>query len=86
MAQKMGVNPNTVQRAFAELERDGLMYTERTAGRFITNDINRINTVKEESAIRTIAEFVMSMRKSGFEDSQILKLVQNYLEGDGKNG
>lgn len=86
MAQQMGVNPNTVQRAFAELERDGLMYTERTSGRFITADINLINTVKKESAVQTIAEFINSMRKSGFKDEDIIKLVQNYLEGEGSNG
>ena len=38
LAADAGVNPNTVQRAFAELERAGLIYTQRTAGKFVTED------------------------------------------------
>ena len=38
MATEAGVNPNTMQRALAELERDGLVYSQRTAGRFVTED------------------------------------------------
>ncbi|HEX2938087.1 MAG TPA: GntR family transcriptional regulator [Ruminiclostridium sp.] len=86
MAQEMGVNPNTVQRAFAQLEREGLMYTERTTGRFITSDVDLIKKVKEESVVSSIAEFVGLMQKSGFSKDDILRLVQNYLEGDGSNG
>lgn len=82
MAQTMGVNPNTVQRAFAELEREGLMYTERTSGRYITTDAERIHAVKEESVMKNIAEFVEQMQKSGFTKEDILRLVKNYLEGD----
>jgi GntR family transcriptional regulator len=86
MAQSMGVNPNTVQRAFAQLEREGLMHTERTSGRYITADTELINTVKEESVMQSIAEFVELMIKSGFSKADILRLVQNYLEGGGGNG
>lgn len=83
IAQTMGVNPNTVQRAFAELEREGLMYTERTSGRYITNDTKIIHTVKEESVMKNIADFVDQMLKSGFTKADILRLLQTYLEGDG---
>ena len=38
LATEAGVNPNTMQRALAELERDGLVYSQRTAGRFVTED------------------------------------------------
>lgn len=86
MAQSMGVNPNTVQRAFAQLERDGLMFTERTSGRYITADTKLIGTIKEESIMQNIAEFVGLMIKSGFSKEDILRLVKNYLEGDNSNG
>lgn len=86
MAQGMGVNPNTVQRAFAQLEREGLMYTERTSGRYITADAKLIAGVREESAKRQIAEFVELMRKSGFSKEDILRLVKSYLEGGDGNG
>lgn len=80
LAQQMGINPNTGQRAFAELEREGLMYTERTSGRFITNDAGLIARLKSESANRQIADFVELMLKSGFSKADILKLIQDYME------
>lgn len=80
LAQTMGVNPNTGQRAFAELERDGFLYTERTSGRYITTDISRIQRLKEELARSMIAEFVERMLKSGFTKQDILRLVQTYME------
>jgi len=80
LAQLMGVNPNTMQRAFAELEREGLMYTERTSGRFITTDSVLINKIKEESVRSMIAEFVGVMRKSGFTKADIIRLVEGFME------
>lgn len=80
LAQTMGVNPNTGQRAFAELERDGFLYTERTSGRYITTDISRIQRLKEELARSMIAEFVERMLKSGFTKQDILRLVKAYME------
>ena len=46
-ALQMKVNPNTVQKALVELERDGLIYTERTNGKYVTNDDALINKIKE---------------------------------------
>lgn len=80
MAQTMGVNPNTGQRAFAELERQGLMVTERTAGRYITGDTTRIAKLKEEMATGMIEEFIRHMMNSGFSKEDILRLVKEYLE------
>lgn len=86
MAQEMEVNPNTVQKAFAELEREGLMYSERTSGRYITSDVDLIKRVKEEAIVSTIAEFVDRMYRSGFTNEDIVRLVSKYLEGDKNNG
>lgn len=81
LACTLGVNPNTVQRAFAQLEREGLMYTERTSGRFITGDRERIRQVREDSVARTVADFVEQLRHSGLVDAEILDLVRRCLEG-----
>jgi len=80
LAQSMGVNPNTGQRSFAELEREGLMYTERTAGRYITPDSGRIALLKEQSARRLIGEFAGQMLGSGFSKEDILRLIKVYME------
>ena len=66
LAKNMGVNPNTMQRAFAELERLKLIYTERTSGRFITKDSQLIEKIKAESVRRQVSDFVEIMSKSGF--------------------
>lgn len=80
MASMLGVNPNTVQRAFQELERDGLMHSERTLGRFITDNAELIKDIKEKSAMEIIKTFVDSMIKSGFSEEDIIRLIKQYFE------
>ena len=58
MATEAGVNPNTMQRALAELERDGLVYSLRTAGRFVTEDNTMINAAKRSLAQRHVKTFL----------------------------
>ena len=50
LAAEASVNPNTMQRAFAQLEQEGLLYTQRTSGRFVTEDEERIMDMKNELA------------------------------------
>lgn len=83
LARELEVNPGTVQRAFAELEREGLLFPERTSGRYITADESRIRRLREQSLRRTVADFVGYMRRTGVEDAEILRLVGRYLEGGG---
>ena len=58
LAEQAGVNPNTMQRALAELERDGLVHSKRTSGRFVTEDENMIKNVREAVAAENIAAFM----------------------------
>lgn len=50
LSVQLGVNPNTAQRSLTELEREGLVYAERTAGRFITGDTERIRALRARMA------------------------------------
>lgn len=86
LAAEMGVNPNTMQRAFAELERDGLMFAERTSGRFITQDTGLVRRMRESSVKEQIAAFVEAMRKSGFSKDEILRLLEDYLKEEDAHG
>ena len=72
LAEQAGVNPNTMQRALAELERDGLVHSKRTSGRFVTEDENMIKGVREAVAAENIAAFMESMRRLGFTESEIM--------------
>ena len=67
LAQKASVNPNTMQKALAELERTGLVYSQRTSGRFITEDIGMIERLKTELAEEIIMEFLADMQKLGYK-------------------
>lgn len=70
------VNPNTMQKALSELERLGLIRTERTSGRFITDDKEKIATMKKEIAKEEISIFMEKMKKLGFEKDEVISLIK----------
>ena len=80
LAGEAAVNPNTMQRAFSELERDGLVYTMRTSGRFITEDITMIQSLKEQMAINAIAEFLSNMERLGFNKEDAISLLNETVK------
>ena len=65
LAQTAGVNPNTMQKALSEMERTNLVYSQRTSGRFITEDLSMIDDLKTELASEQIKEFLEKMEKIG---------------------
>lgn len=84
LAVQYGVNPNTVQRALAEMERDRLLYAERTSGRFITTDAALIIETRDELAERQIRLFLHQMKDLGFDQAQLVKLVtEKWSESNG---
>ena len=79
LATEAGVNPNTMQRALAELERDGLVYSQRTAGRFVTEDNTMINAAKRSLAQRHVKTFLEAMLQLGFQKEEIIDLISREL-------
>ena len=75
LAVKAQVNPNTMQKALSELERMGLVRTERTSGRFITDDKEKIKSMKEELAKTEIEEFLDKMKSLGFDKEEVIKII-----------
>lgn len=80
MAAQAGVNPNTMQRALAELERDGLLYSQRTAGRFVTDQSDSITQKRKELAMQQIRIFLSSMKEMGYTSEQTLNLIQQAVK------
>jgi GntR family transcriptional regulator len=76
LALEYGVNPNTVQRALSELEREGLLYAERTSGRFVTTDADLISRLRDTEADRQIDRFRQQMASLGFPTQDALRLLQ----------
>ena len=77
MAAEAGVNPNTMQRAFQELERQGLVYTQRSSGRYVTEDMTVIENTKQALARENIKSFMDSMRRIGFSREEIIRLLES---------
>ena len=80
LAVEAAVNPNTMQKALSELERSGLVYAQRTSGRFITEDEQMLKDMKKEQASRHIAEFIEKMRSLGFRDEETLSLIEEAVK------
>ena len=85
LATEAGVNPNTMQRALAELERDGLVYSQRTAGRFVTEDQTMIDQVKRGLAQRHIQAFWAAMTRLGYGREEVLALMRREASEEGEN-
>lgn len=82
LALEAAVNPNTMQKALSELERSGLVYSQRTSGRFITEDTEMLTQMKKELAIEHIQEFFQKMEQLGFSRAELLTLVTKAAEGE----
>lgn len=80
LSLEAGVNPNTMQKAFAELENSGLLITMRTSGRMVTEDEERISMVRETIAQEKIDAFLQDMRELGFGPEQSFLLIKNSVE------
>lgn len=80
LASEASVNPNTMQKALTELERGGLVYTQRTAGRFVTDDQTLIRHIRMELAASHIREFISTMRQFGMNDHEILNLIEEIMK------
>ena len=76
LAAAAGVNPNTMQRALADLEREGLMHSNRTSGRYVTEDRSMIAQIREQIADERISEFLAGMSQLGFTEQEILSLLE----------
>ncbi len=80
LASEAAVNPNTMQKALSELEQSGLLYTQRTSGRFITEDTELIHRIKNDLATMQVREFIRKMRQMGLGDNEILQLINTIMK------
>ena len=80
LAAEASVNPNTMQKAFAELERTGLVYSRRTS--FLTEDCHMIEQLKTSLSTEKMEEFVAQMRQLGFQNDEILSLMNQTMKGE----
>ena len=75
LAIEIKANPNTVQRALVDLEQTGLIYTQRTNGKFVTEDKELVQKIREELAKETFSKFQENMKQLGFGEDEIRQYV-----------
>ena len=80
MALEYNVNPNTMQKSLAKLEEMGYMYTERTSGRYITQDLALIEGLKIKLPTQITEKYVQDMLECGTAPEDIIGYVKNNLE------
>lgn len=83
LAAEAAVNPNTMQKAFAELERSGLIMTQRTNGRSVTEDEEMIDGIRRELADEHVVTFFAGMKELGYTRKEAVDLIEAY-EGEEK--
>lgn len=79
-ASELKVNPNTIQRVYAELENQGLIYTQRGIGKYVTEDEEKINGVREELFNETINKFIKDSKELGFNKDTIVAIISERYE------
>jgi DNA-binding transcriptional regulator YhcF (GntR family) len=86
LALEAGVNPNTMQRALQELEREQLVFSQRTSGRFVTEDVTMIEEAKNSLAQAQLQVFLREMKALGYSMEQIKKLLETAEKGAVQDG
>jgi DNA-binding transcriptional regulator YhcF (GntR family) len=79
LAREAGVNPNTMQRALAELERENLIYSVRTSGRFVKEDTETIKTMKSKIASEKIDALFETLYDLGYTKEEINAVILNKI-------
>lgn len=82
MASDASVNPNTMQRALSQLETEGLLYSQRTSGRFVTENEGIIMNAKNALAVNLINEFIVKMENLGYSRQQAIEFIKKTEEAE----
>ena len=82
LATQASVNPNTMQRALTGLQESGLLYSQRTAGRFVTEDTNLIKKTRAKLAKEHIEQFIINMSELGFSSQEIIEILTETARGN----
>ena len=81
MSALLKVNTNTMQRAYQEMERDGLITSKRGTGYFFTEDLTMIEKTRRNLAFGSLHRFVEEMRALGCANREIVSELKSYMEG-----
>lgn len=83
LAVTAGVNPNTMQRALAEIENTGIIYTKRGDGRYVTENTGKISEVRKTYVTEKTRDFIKNVKTLGLNEKDIIQAVENALKQGG---
>ncbi|MGT2749878.1 GntR family transcriptional regulator [Streptococcus orisasini] len=82
LAEEAGVNPNTMQRAFTSLEQEEMVFSVRTSGRFVTENLQLIEEERSKLAQLELKNFIDKMTKIGFSKDSLTAILDQYIKGE----
>lgn len=85
LAAQAGVNPNTMQRAMTQLEQEGLLYTQRTSGRFVTEDEAKMKELRSSLSERYVEELFTQLSRLGMTREEIISEVSRWRPQEDEN-
>lgn len=84
LAVAFQVNPNTVQKALSEMEREKLVHAERTSGRYITGDVQIVRQIREDLAVQIQSSYITQMTQLGFDCDEVIEMTAEYCKKENK--
>jgi len=79
LAMEASVNPNTMQKALSELEKEGLLFSQRTSGRFITEDEEAVAQIRKNFLEHQMQDFFEKMQAIGYNSTEVVKLFTDFV-------
>ena len=80
LAKEAGVNPNTMQKALTELETSGLIETERTSGKYVTDNKHHISLLREDYLRERLEPFMKELSSLGIEEEELISLIRKHYK------
>ena len=80
MALQFTINPNTVSRVYRELEREGICFTKRGMGTFVTEEKEKVEQLKEEMAQELVSQFLNGMKQLGISGEEAVRMIKESAE------
>ncbi|MDO4166029.1 MAG: GntR family transcriptional regulator [Eubacteriales bacterium] len=80
LAMEAGVNPNTMQKALAELEREGVLYSKRTSGRFVAENEKQTQGLQQQMAASQMENYLAAMQQLGYDSEQAVEELKEYVQ------
>ena len=84
LALSFQVTPNTIQRALTILEQEGLIHTERTNGKYVTDDTQALSRLRDEILTEQVRALLGSLKGHGYSDDEILACMKKEMYQNGK--